>query len=104
MFGNPERAHARISPDGTRLAYLAPSDGVLNVWVGTVEAPLEARPVTTDRHRGIRSFFWACTNRHILYSQDNDGDEDWHIYAVDLESREIRDLTPIPGIAARIQG
>ena len=104
LFGNPERAQARISPDGTRLAYLAPSDGVLNVWVGTVEAPREARPVTTDRHRGIRSFFWACTNRHILYSQDNDGDEDWHIYAVDLESREILDLTPIPGIAARIQG
>jgi hypothetical protein len=104
LFGNPEKAHARISPDGQNLAYLAPVDGVLNIWVGLAADPLAARAITHDSHRGIRSFFWAYTSQHVLYSQDTDGDEDWHIYAVDLESGEIRDLTPIEKIAARIQG
>ena len=104
LFGNPEKAHARISPDGMNLAYLAPAHGVLNVWVGPADRPAEAQPVTRDKHRGIRSFFWAYTNRHVLYRQDNDGDEDWHIYSVDLDTGEILDLTPIEKIAARIQG
>lgn len=104
LFGNPEKAHARISPDGSRLAYLAPLDGVLNVWVTPVGDLPAARPVTKDTHRGIRSFFWAYTSQHLLYTQDTDGDEDWHIYSVDLESNQTKDLTPIEKIAARIQG
>ena len=104
LFGNPRKAHARISPDGRHMAYLAPVDGVLNIWVGPTAAPEEAGPVTQDTHRGIRAFFWAYTNQHVLYSQDTDGDEDWHIYRVDVDSEEIVDLTPIEKIAARIQG
>ncbi len=104
LFGNPEKAHARISPGGRHLAYLAPVNGVLNIWVGPVDAPADRKPVTSDTHRGIRSFFWAHTNQHILYSQDTDGDEDWHIYRVDVDSEEIVDLTPFDKIAARIQG
>ena len=104
LFGNPTRAHARISPDGARLAFLAPMDNVLNVWVASAASPADARPVTRDRHRGIRAFAWAYTNRHMLYTQDTDGDENWHVYCVDLATAEIRDLTPIDKIAARIEG
>src|SRR5690242_16190177 len=66
LFGNPDKASARISPDGSRLAYLAPVNGVLNVWVGPGLKPDEAKPVTDDKKRGIRSYFWAYTNNHIL--------------------------------------
>ena len=104
LFGNPDKAHARISPDGRKLAYLAPWDGVLNVWVGSVGDLSGAKAVTKDTHRGIRSFSWAYTSTHVLYAQDKDGDEDWHIYCVDLDSDGVRDLTPIEKIAARIQG
>jgi dipeptidyl aminopeptidase/acylaminoacyl peptidase len=104
LFGNPEKAHARISPDGAKLAYLAPLDGVLNVWVGPVNDSAAAKSVTKDDHRGIRSFFWAYTSAHLLYPQDKDGDEDWHIYSVNLDTDVIKDLTPIEKIAARIQG
>ena len=104
LFGNPEKSHARISPDGRKLAWLAPLDGVLNVWVGPREDPQAARPVTRDAHRGVRSFYWAYTSRHILYPQDRDGDENWHVYSVDFETGTNTDLTPIEGIAARIQG
>jgi dipeptidyl aminopeptidase/acylaminoacyl peptidase len=104
LFGNPERAHARISPDGSKLAFLAPVDGVLNVWVAPADNVEAAKAVTRDTHRGIRSFFWAYTSQHILYTQDKDGDEDFHVYSVNLAADEIKDLTPIEKIRARIEG
>jgi Tol biopolymer transport system component len=104
LFGNPERTSPRISPDGTRLAWIAPEEGVLNVWVGAVGAALdEAKPVTADRDRGIRSFFWAHDNRHLLYVQDVGGDEDWRLFDVDLDTGDIRDLTPFEGVQARVE-
>ena len=104
LFGNPERISPRISPDGTRLAWIAPDQGVLNVWVNAVGAPLEdAEVVTADRDRGIRSYFWAHDDRHLLYVQDVGGDEDWHLFDVDLETREVRDLTPLEGVQARVE-
>jgi dipeptidyl aminopeptidase/acylaminoacyl peptidase len=103
LFGNPDKAAARISPDGKHLSYLAPVDGVLNVWVGPADNLDAAKAVTKDTKRGIRTYFWAYTSKHILYAQDADGDENWHIYRVDLASGDIKDLTPLPKIAARIQ-
>ena len=94
LFGNPDKASARLSHDGTKLSYLAPNDGVMNVFVGPVDDPAAAKPVTNDKQRGIRSYFWAYDNKHILYIQDSKGDEDWHVYSVDLESGETKDLTP----------
>jgi dipeptidyl aminopeptidase/acylaminoacyl peptidase len=104
LFGNPQRAQARLSPDGKWLSFLAPVDGVLNVWVvPTGEDLTKAIPVTDDKKRGIRSHDWAYTNRHILYTQDKDGDENWHVYATEVETRQTKDLTPIDGVQARIQ-
>ena len=103
LFGNPDKASARVSPDGTRLSFLAPVDGVLNVWVGTTEDPNAAQPVTRDTGRGIHDYFWAFNNRHILYVQDQNGDENWRLFAVDLELLETRDLTPIDGVQAQVQ-
>lgn len=102
LFGNPDKAAARIAPDGSRLAYLAPLDGVLNVWVGPVLQPDQAQPVTHDAKRGIRTYFWAYTNQHILYLQDVGGDEDWHVYSVDLKTGKTIDLTPLNKVAAQI--
>ncbi len=101
LFGNPERVQPGISPDGKRLAYIAPVDGVLNVWVGGLEAG-GARPVTDDRDRGIRQYFWAHDNRHVLYLQDKGGDENWRLYDVDLDRGVTRDLTPYDGVQARV--
>lgn len=87
LFGNPDKASPRISPDGKRLGFLAPVDGVLNVWVGPVDDPAAAKPVTSDKKRGIRSYSWAFNNRHILYVQDANGDENFHVYRVDQIGR-----------------
>jgi dipeptidyl aminopeptidase/acylaminoacyl peptidase len=103
LFGNPDKASPLLSPDGNQIGYLAPLDGVLNVWVGHAHDIAAARPVTNDTGRGIRFFTWAYTNRHILYVQDKNGDENWRIFSVDLENGEIHDLTPIEGAQAQIQ-
>jgi len=103
LFGNPERAAGRLSPDGARLSFLAPVDGVLNVWVGPAGDPKVAKPITKDTKRGIHDYFWAYTNRHIVYLQDKDGDENWRVYCVDLTTNAVKDLTPTEGVQARIQ-
>ncbi len=102
LFGNPERTSPGISPDGSRLSWIAPDDGVLNIWLGTVGSD-ESECVTRDRDRGVRTYFWAHDNRHLLYIQDEGGDENWRLHAVDVETREDRDLTPFDGVQARIE-
>lgn len=102
LFGNPVRAAYKISPDGTRLAWLAPAERVLNVWVGPAHDPETGEPVTTDRRRGITRYEWAYDGRHIIYLQDTDGDENHHLYAVDLYTGAHRDLTPVLGVQARL--
>ncbi len=101
LFGNPVKAGPQISPDGTRLSYLAPSDkGVLNVWVKTLGKDDDAQ-ITNDTYRGIRIHMWAHDGKHVLYLQDVGGDENWHVYSTDLESKVVRDLTPFQGIRAQ---
>ena len=109
LFGNPERTSPRISHDGSSLAWIAPRDGVLNVWVAPIGGPsgvdwAAARPVTEDRDRGVRVFGWAWDGRHLLYVQDVGGDENWRLYDVDLETGARRDLTPFEKIHATIIG
>jgi dipeptidyl aminopeptidase/acylaminoacyl peptidase len=100
LFGNPVKSSPRISPDGMRLAYLAPSEkGVLNVWVRTIGKEDDIQ-VTNDTHRGIRIHFWAEDGKHLFYLQDIGGDENFHVYSVDLETKMVRDLTPFQGVRA----
>jgi len=104
LFGNPERVNPKLSPDGKRLAWLAPDKkNVLQVWVKTVGAD-DDKIVTADKKRGIRQYLWAEDNRTLLYMQDNDGDENFHVYGVDLASGNVRDYTPFQGIRAVPQG
>jgi Tol biopolymer transport system component len=100
FFGNPERTSPQPSPDGKLLAYLAPDrKNVLQVWLRTV-GEKDDRPLTQDKRRGIRQYFWAHDGRHLLYEQDTDGDENFHLHSADLKSGQVRDLTPFQGVRA----
>ncbi|HSV73944.1 MAG TPA: S9 family peptidase [Chthonomonadales bacterium] len=101
LFGNPERLSVRLSPDGQRLAYIAPHEGVLNVWVRTLGGD-DDRCVTRDRRRGIRTCFWVFDGKRICYLQDADGDENWHLWCVEVEAGVIRDMTPFLGAQAQV--
>jgi len=101
IFGNPVKSSPQISPDGTRISYLAPSaEGVLNVWARSVDGG-EAEQVTNDTKRGIRGYGWSEDSKAIMYIQDFGGDENWHVYQANLESKVVRDLTPFQGIRAQ---
>lgn len=106
LFGNPTRTAPRISPDGTRIAWLAPHDGVLNVWVAPLgdEGPGDPRVITDDRHRGVRFYAWAHDGRHLVFLQDTGGDENWHLHSVDVTvgPSSTRDLTPFDGVQAQV--
>jgi dipeptidyl aminopeptidase/acylaminoacyl peptidase len=101
LFGNPLKASPQISPDGKRMAYLAPVKNVLNVWVKTIGSD-DDHTVTHDKNRGIIHYFWAQDNQHILYLLDAEGNENWRLFGVSLETEEIRDFTPFENVQVQI--
>lgn len=111
FFGDPEIAGAQVSPDGRFLSFLKPHTGQLNVWVVPVGEPFDAaKPLTADSTRPVRSHTWTGDGRYVLYSQDQGGDENFHVYQIDPTAPpldgssvpEARDLTPYDGVQARL--
>ncbi|WP_019972338.1 S9 family peptidase [Mycobacterium sp. 141] len=100
FFSPPVRTAATISPDGTKIAYLAPRKNRLNVWIENLDGDTEAQCVTADETRSVYIYRWTPDSRRLLYMQDTGGDENWHIYRVDLDDPESPavDLTPFPGV------
>jgi hypothetical protein len=93
IFGNPDKTHAQISPDAGYLAYLASSEkGVLNVYIRTIGLEDDVM-ITSDEYRGIRFYTWTYNN-NIIFVQDNNGDENFHLYRVEIENKKMTDLTP----------
>lgn len=90
-----------ISPDAKRLSYIAPYNGVLNIWVRTIGAA-DDRAITRDADRGIKRYFWAYDNKHILYFQDAMGTDNWRLYGIDVDSGEISDFTPFDSITVNV--
>lgn len=102
FFDSPVRAGAKISPDGSRIAFLAPWNNRLNVWVEELDGDAPARCVTADSTRSVQMYYWTDDPRWLLYLQDTGGDERWHIHRVDLDDPEAPavDLTPFDGAMA----
>ncbi|GIL40411.1 peptidase S9 [Rhodospirillales bacterium TMPK1] len=104
LFGNPTKAQGRISPDGKYLSWLAPVNGVLNVWVAPIDKPDQGAAVTKDTVRGIRAYAWTYDGKHLVYLQDKGGNENFHVYSVDVTDKSERDLTPFDNVRAGIAG
>ena len=98
FFGDPEISGAQISPDGRYISFIKPLDGTRNVWVKKAgEAFDAARPVTADTKRPITTYFWSRDSKYVLFVQDQDGDENFNVYAVDPAARSstrCRSATP----------
>jgi len=104
FFGDPDVAGAQLSFDGASLAYIAPVDGVRNLWVAPVGDLGAAKPLTRATDRPISYFFqWAHTNRHVVYFQDRDGDENWRASSVEVRDGTVVALTPPHGVRAWVQ-
>src|SRR5260370_12133855 len=84
IFGNPEITAPQISPDGQYLAFIRPWKETRNIWVKKTEEPFaNAKLLTTEKKRPIPNYFWSRDGKYILYIKDNDGDENFNVYAVD---------------------
>lgn len=94
LFSAAAQSDGRLSPRGDRVAFLAPREGVTNLWVLSVDAMDQAHPLTDDRDRGVRAPIWAHDNSTLLFLRDEDGDENWRLFAVDADGRHTRALTP----------
>lgn len=104
FFDDPDKTQGRISPDGTRVSYIAPVDGTKNVWVAPVDDPDAGVPVTHDTSRGTTNHFWAADNKHIIYLRDVGGDENFHLIAVNVDTGESRDLTDYENTLGQLVG
>lgn len=102
LFSPPVQTGATISPDGTRIAYLAPWKNRLNIWIQNLDTDEAPRCVTADETRSVYIYHWTDDPRWMLYMQDSGGDENWHVYRVDLDDPDAAavDLTPFPGARA----
>ncbi len=104
IFGNPSKVGGRLSPDGRWLSWIAPRDGVLNVWVAPAGEPAKAKPLTAEKTRPIRSTFWAPDSKTVLYINDKGGDENFLLYGVDPATGTQRSFTPFEKTRVRIVG
>lgn len=111
IFGNPEIAAAQLSPDGKYIAFLKPWKDTRNVYVKAVDEPFSAaRLLTTETKRPVAGYFWTRDSKYILYAKDNDGDENFNVYAVDPSAKPIagadappsRDLTGLKGVRVEL--
>lgn len=108
FFGDPEISGAQISPNGKFISFIKPFNNVRNIWVKTFDEPFEnARPLTADTKRPIMGYFWSVDSKYILFVQDNGGDENYRVYAVDPTAKgdpvpPAKDLTPYENVRAII--
>ncbi|NMB83402.1 MAG: S9 family peptidase, partial [Ignavibacteria bacterium] len=108
FFGDPELAGAQISPDGKYITFLKPFNGVRNIWIKERNQKFEeARPLTADTKRPIGNYFWSNDSKYVLYVQDQGGNENFRVYAVDPAEKgdpvpHARDLTPLDNVRAII--
>ena len=104
FFGNPSKAGGRLSPDGRWLSWVAPRDGVLNLWVAPLNEPAAARALTNERGRPIRNSFWSPDSKTLLYVNDQGGDENFRLYGVDVASGALKSYTPFEKTVVRVIG
>lgn len=104
IFGNPSRLSPKVSPDGKSLAWIAPRDGVLNVWVAPIDALGAAKPITNERPRPVMEYWWSLDGARILYIQDRGGDENFVLYGVDVASGEHRTYTEKEKVQVQVVG
>jgi len=102
LFGNPDKTSVRISPDGQFVSYIAPLNGTLNIYVSQIDNLTEAMPITSDSHRGIMRYMWATDSKHILYMKDKNGDENWQLHSVDIQTNQDKLLANFNGARTEI--
>ena len=104
FFGNPTKTGSQISPNGKWLSWIAPRDGVMNLWVAPLSDLSKAKPLTAETKRPIRSMFWSPDSQSVLFINDKGGDENFLLYGVNVDSGEQTSLTPFEKTRVQVTG
>ena len=104
LFGNPTKSGGQISPDGKWLSWMAPWNGVLNVYIAPASNPDAAKRITNITDRPPGAYFWAPDGKSVLYVQDKGGDENYLLYGVDVASGKETKLTPFEKTRVQLVG
>ncbi|MEL6531074.1 MAG: S9 family peptidase [Pseudomonadota bacterium] len=104
LFGNPTRSQGKISPDGKWLSWLAPDNGVMNIWLAPRDDQSAAKVITQSKDRPIPQYMWTLDASAILYVQDKGGDENYLLYKIDIATLEESTLTPFEDTRIDIVG
>jgi acylaminoacyl-peptidase len=102
LFDNPTFFGTKLSPDGRWISWLAPVDGVLNVWMAPASDIKAAEPVTRTKGRPINWQDWSADGRFLMFLNDETGDENHHLFVVDPMTHAIRDVTPLANISVQL--
>jgi len=100
FFRNPEQASFTLSPDGEHVAFLKPWETRLNIHVQKIGEE-EMTRITSATERDIAGYLWASNNR-IAYAQDKKGDENFRLYAVNIDGSEEKELTPFEKVRVQL--
>lgn len=95
FFSHPQYSLPKVSPNGKKLAYIAPYKGILNIWMGK-------NRISKIREAGLSNFYWAADSKTIFYLKDKDCDFKFHLYAIDLDKNKAKDLTPYKNVMMRV--
>lgn len=93
LFSDPDKTQVKISPEGKYITYLAPHNGVLNIFISDVDDINNSKPITNCKEQGIRSYFWSFKANQLLYVLDNHGDENFVLYSLNVKSEKVTQLT-----------
>ena len=104
LFGNPVKFGALLSPDGKWVSWIAPVNGLLNVWVAPSDKPEVGKAITASTDHPISTHFWSSDSNQILFIKDNGGDENFHLYGVDIITGKQQDYTPFANVSIKVIG
>ncbi|MES2380093.1 MAG: S9 family peptidase [Bacteroidota bacterium] len=100
FFKNPDIAYFMLSPVGDKIAFTKPYKNRMNVFTSTLGGK-DTTQITFIEDRDVQGYFWKTNNR-IIYMRDNGGDENFHLYAVDADGKNQKDLTPFAKVNVQI--
>ncbi len=100
FFKNSERSNYRISQDGKYISYLAPYNNRMNIYVQKTNSP-DSKRVTDVTDRDIAGYIWGNKDI-IIYIKDNGGDENYHFYSVNINTGNLKELTPFEGVRVNL--
>ena len=100
FFKNPEKSSFQLSPDGENLAFLAPHNQRMNIFVRSINDTTATR-LTDLTDRDIAGYFWANNDR-IVFLKDNGGDENYRLYGVNIDGTDTVCYTAFDGVRTQI--